>query len=110
MSTEFVILTGGEPEGGVKTVRTGNFRYAAPRGLPYWPCPFRKSILMTLRPVAAHSAGFNWVLAAEPEAADAWQKSHTARKNAAQASRRRDAWALSTGQIAPLSIALVGFC
>ncbi|MGB8607097.1 L,D-transpeptidase family protein [Bradyrhizobium sp.] len=41
--TEFVVLLSGEPQGGIKSRRRSpgiEFRYARPRGLPFWRSPF----------------------------------------------------------------------
>jgi hypothetical protein len=41
--TEFVVLLSGEPQGGIKSRRRSprsEFRYARPRGLPFWRAPF----------------------------------------------------------------------
>jgi hypothetical protein len=41
--TEFVVLLSGEPQGGIKGRRRSprnEFRYARPRGLPFWRSPF----------------------------------------------------------------------
>jgi hypothetical protein len=44
--TEFVVLMSGEPQGGIKFRRRSppmEFRYARPRGLPFWRPPFSGS-------------------------------------------------------------------
>jgi hypothetical protein len=41
--TDFVVLLSGEPQGGIKSRRRNpgtEFRYARPRGLPFWRSPF----------------------------------------------------------------------